>query len=82
MTTYRSEDLLVGLISLALLPLIGMRILRGLREGRLPAYRTYVRRDESAAKFAVLMGMHVISFLLVAAIAADLLLSLDLRGAL
>jgi hypothetical protein len=82
MTTFRSEDVLVGLIGLVLLPLIGRRVLRGVREGRLPVYRSYIRRDEGEAKFAFLLGMHVLSFFLVAAIAADLLLGLGLREAL
>jgi hypothetical protein len=71
--------MLVGLIGLALLPLIGWRIVRGLREGRLPIYRTYLSRDEGQAKFNALLGLHVLSFLVVAAIAADLLLNLGLR---
>ena len=79
MTTFRSEDVLVGLIGAALLPLIAHRVLRGLREGRLPVYRTYVERSESGSKFAALLGLHVLSFVVVAVIAADLLLNLRLR---
>jgi hypothetical protein len=82
MTTFRSEDFLVGLIGLALLPLIAVRILRGIRDGRLPLYRTYVSRDEGGGKFVTLLGIHLLSFLLVAAIATDLLLNLGLRNAL
>jgi hypothetical protein len=77
----RSEDILVGFIGLILLPLIALRIVRGLREGRVPLYRTYVSREESEAKFATLLGLHILSFIIVAAIAADLLLNLDLRNA-
>lgn len=75
----RSEDLLVGLIGLALLPMIAWRIRRGLREGRLPLYRTYVGRDESGGRFAALLGLHALSFVVVAIVAADLLLDLGLR---
>lgn len=82
MSVTRSEDLLVGFIALALLPMIGLRIFRGLRDGRLPLYRTYLTRDEGRAKFAVLFGLHGLAFLLVAAAAADLLLGLGLREAL
>ncbi len=82
MTTFRSEDVLVGSIGLVLLPLIAMRIVRGVREGRLPLYRSYVNRSEDRSKFAVLLGIHVLTFFLVAAIAADLLLGLDLKEAL
>ena len=76
------EDLLVGLIALALLPLIGWRIRRGLKEGRLPLYRTYVERDEAGSKFGLLLALHALSFVLVAAIAADLLFQLGLKEAL
>jgi hypothetical protein len=77
------ENLLVGLFALALLPLIAMRILRGLREGRLPVYRTRLDRAEAGrARFRLLLALHVLSFLLVAVVAADLLLGLGLREAL
>ena len=78
----RSEDLLVGAIGLALLPLIAWRIRRGLKEGRLPLYRTYVSRDEAGSKFGLLLALHALSFLLVAAVAADLLFQLGLKEAL
>lgn len=78
----RSEDLLVGALALALLPLIALRIRRGLREGRLPLYRTYVGRDEGGSKFGLLLGLHTLSFVLVALIAADLLFQLGLKEAL
>lgn len=74
-----TEDLLVGLVALALLPLIGWRILRGLRDGRLPLYRTNLAREEDGAKFAVLLGLHGLSFILIGAVAADLLFGLGLR---
>jgi len=82
MTISRSDDLLVGLVALALVPLIGLRILRGFREGRLPIYRTHLSRAEGGSRFGVLMTLHIISLLLVAAVAADLLLGLGLREAL
>jgi hypothetical protein len=74
--------MLVGVIGLALLPMIAWRIVRGLREGRLPIYRTYLTREEGQAKFNALLGLHALSFLVVAAIAADLLFNLGLREAL
>lgn len=76
----RSEDLLVGAIALALLPMIAWRVRRGLKEGRLPLYRTYVERGEAGSKFGLLLGLHALSFLLVALIAADLLLDLGFRS--
>lgn len=76
------SDLLVGLVGLGLLPLIALRIRRGLREGRLPVYRTYCLRAEEGAKFGFLLAVHALSFALVAAMSADLLFSLGLREAL
>jgi hypothetical protein len=76
------EDMLVGFIGLVLLPLIAWRIARGLREGRLPVYRTYLSREENAAKFHVLLALHAASFVLVALVTADLLFELRLKDAL
>jgi len=73
------ENLLVGLVALALLPVIGWRISRGLRDGHLPVYRTHLHRSESRSKFAVLLGLHALSFVLIALVAADLLFNLGLR---
>jgi hypothetical protein len=73
------QDLLVGLIGLGLLPLIGLRLWRGLRDGRLPLYRTYVSRSDGQGKFALLFALHALSFVLVAGIAADLLFDLGIR---
>jgi hypothetical protein len=74
-------DLLVGLAALALVPVIGWRIARGLREGRLPLYRAYVERTGAAAKFNVLLVLHALSLILIALVAADLLLDLGLGRA-
>ena len=82
MNAGRSEDLLVGAVALILVPLIALRVLRGLREGRLPLYRTYLARDEEGAKFGALLGLHLLSLLIVAGISADLLLNLGLRDQL
>ena len=74
-----SENLLVGLVALALVPLIAWRIVRGLRDGRLPLYRRTVGREIGAARFNALLALHGLSLLLVAIAAADLLLNLGLR---
>ncbi|HEV2816437.1 MAG TPA: hypothetical protein VGW40_04345 [Allosphingosinicella sp.] len=78
----RFDEILVGLVALALVPLIGWRIVRGLRDGRLPIYRTYLDRADGRARFAVLLGLHGLSLVLVAVVAADLLFGLRLRDAL
>jgi hypothetical protein len=77
-----NENVLVGLFALALVPLIAMRLLRAIREGRAPIYRTYLSREESGSRFYVLLVLHALSLILVAGIAADLLLGLGLRDAL
>ena len=77
--TFQGENILVGLVALALLPVIGWRIWRGIRHGQLPLYRTRFERSESAAKFNVLLVLHGLVFLLIALVAADLLLGLGLK---
>ena len=72
-------DILVGLIALAVVLLIALRIRRGLRDGRLPLYRTYVERGEQPGRFRVMLILHVLSLVVVAIVAADLLLGLGLR---
>jgi hypothetical protein len=77
--TFRGENVFVGVVALALLPVIGWRIWRGLRDGRLPLYRSSLAREENVAKFNVLLALHVLVMLLIALVAADLLLGLGLR---
>jgi hypothetical protein len=79
--TFQGENLFVGLVALTLLPVIGWRIWRGLRDGRLPVYRTPLHREEGPAKFNVLLALHALSFVLIALVAADLLLDIGLRAA-
>jgi hypothetical protein len=76
MSPSRPEDLFVGLVALALMPVIAWRILGGLRTGRLPIYRTYLSREESGPKFSLLLGLHALTLLLAAWIAFDLLIGL------
>jgi hypothetical protein len=73
------EDLLFGLIALALLPLIALRLWRGIRDGRLPLYRSYVTREAGQGRFGLLLALHALSLVLIAAIAADLLFNLGIR---
>ena len=74
-----TQDLLVGLIALVVALLIALRIRRGLSDGRLPLYRTYVDRGEQPGRFRVLLFLHGLSLILVAIVAADLMLGLGLR---
>ena len=75
----RSEDIVVGLIALALLPVIGWRIWRGVKQGQLPLYKTRIDRSAVAGKFTFLLVLHGLIFLLIAVVAADLLLGLGLK---
>ena len=77
--TFNGENLLVGLIALALLPAIGWRIWRGLKHGQLPLYKTRIDRSAGGGKFTFLLVLHVLIFLLIAVVAADLLLGLGLK---
>ena len=74
-----NDSLFVGLVALALVPLIGWRIVRGVRDGRLPVYRATITRDDNRAKFNALLAVHTLSLVGIAVIAADLLLGLGLR---
>ena len=76
---FQGENIPIGLVALALLPLIGLRIWRGVRDGRLPVYRAQQDRADSAAKFNFLLALNAVAFLLIALVAADLLLGLGLR---
>lgn len=77
--TFQGENLVVGLFALALLPVIGWRIWRGIRHGQLPLYRSRIDRDVGAAKFNTLLVLHGLVFLLIAVVAVDLLLGLGLK---
>ena len=82
MTGWRSPEFLVGWVALILVPLIGRRIIIGIRDGRLPLYRTYLDRDAGAGRFNLLLALHLLSLVLIAVVAADLLFGFGLRGRL
>ena len=77
--TFQGENILVGLVALALLPVIGWRIWRGIRDGQLPLYRTRIDRSVGGARFNFLLVLHILVFLLIAVVAIDLLLGLGLK---
>ncbi|HEX2763741.1 MAG TPA: hypothetical protein VHM92_07865 [Allosphingosinicella sp.] len=78
----RSTDIAVGLVAFGLVPLIAYRVIRGLRQGRLPVYRTYLGREESGTRFGALLALHALSGLAMALLGADLIFGLGLRDAL
>ena len=75
-----TDNFLIGLLALALLPVIGWRIWRAIRYGQIPLYKTRIRRAEAgAAKFNTLLVLNGLLFLLVAFVAVDLLFGLGLK---
>jgi hypothetical protein len=82
MTISRSEDLLFALVALALVPAIAFMMRRGLRAGRMPIGRAYVRRDERPGGFNALFLLYIAAMVFLAIMAADLILNLGLRSAL
>ena len=78
MTTFRSEDVLVGLVALGLVPWIGWTLRRGMRSGRLPIGRGALERSERPGAFTTLLLLYVASALVMAAIAAEYLFHLEL----
>ena len=79
MTTFRSEDTLVGLVAGAVvLPWIAWTLYRGVIGGRLPIGRGYVVRDERPAPFWVLFGIYAASGVLAVIIGLDLLFGVRL----
>lgn len=75
----RSEDGLMGLISLGAAGWALWTLRRGSNEHRLPVGRTHVRRAERPGTFRLLCWLYAFAILLLALIGADLLLHLGLR---
>ncbi len=73
MTTLRTEDILVGLVAMGLVPWIVWTLQRGLRDGRLPIARAHVERESRPAAFVLLPALYVAAGLVIAYIAFDLL---------
>jgi hypothetical protein len=73
MTIFRSEETLVGIVALAVVPWIAWTLRRGLRDGRLPIFRSYVDRSERPTAFGVLFIFFVGAAVLMTFIAFDLL---------
>ena len=78
MTAFRSEDALVGLIALAVVPWLVWRLRRGFVEGKLPVGRAYLFREERPGAFRALFAAYVAATAAMAFIGVDLLVGLDL----
>lgn len=73
MSLPRPEDLLMGAVSLALVPWIAWTVARGLGSGRLPIGRDHVVHGERPGAFATLLVLYVFAALGMAWIGLDLL---------
>jgi hypothetical protein len=73
MTTFRSDEGLVGLVALGVIPWIIWTLRRGLRDQWLPIGRTYVQRAQRPGVFNALIAFYVAAALLMAVIGLDLL---------
>ena len=73
MAVFRSEETLVGLITLAATGWIIWILVRAIRDARLPIGKSEVRRDERPGAFRTLFGFYVAAALMMAFIALDLL---------
>ena len=68
-----TEDVLVGLVALGVVPWIYWTVRRGLRDGRIPLGRIHVVRDERPRVFIALLWSYAFAAALMAYIALDLL---------
>jgi hypothetical protein len=82
MTTSRSDELIVGVIALGLIPWIGWTVARGLKNKRLPIGRGYVERAERTAPFVVLLTFYSAAAVMAAYIGLDLLFGVKLEDML
>jgi hypothetical protein len=73
---FRAEDMLVGLVALAVLASIAWILRRGLREAWLPIGKGQVHRDGRPGAFFTLFGLYVAAALLMAFIGLDLLIGI------
>ena len=78
MITFRSEEGLVGLVALGVIPWIAWTLRRGLQEKRLPIGRTHVQRGARPGVFKALIVFYVAAALLMGVIALDLLFGVQL----
>jgi len=79
MTSFRSEEMLVGMIAFAVIPWIGWTIQRGLQNRQLPIGRSYVRQDERPGAFRTLLAFYAVSAVLMLFISLDLMFGLSGR---
>jgi uncharacterized iron-regulated membrane protein len=79
MTTFRSEEPLVGIVALAAVGWIVWIVRRGMRDRRLPIGKSHVDRVERPAAFRVLFAFYIAAGLLMAFVGLDLLVGITSR---
>ena len=79
MTTYRSDEAIVGVIALAVAVWLGLRLRRALRQDWLPIGKGQVVRRQRPGAFRALFAIYVAAALLMAFIGLDLLFGLRTR---
>lgn len=79
MSSFASQDGLMGVFAFGIVPWIGWTLLRGLRDERLPIGRTYVRREERPGAYYALSGFWLTMALMAVMIGLDLLFRIDVR---
>jgi hypothetical protein len=73
MTTFRSEETLVGVISLAAAGWTAWILVRAVRDARLPIGKSEVLRAQRPGAFATLFALYALAAAAMAFIAADLI---------
>ena len=76
MTTFRSDETLVGIISLAVVPWIVWILVRAVRDARLPIGKSHILRAERPGAFGTLFALYVAAALGMTFIGLDLLVGL------
>ena len=79
MTTFRSEDTLVGIISLGAAAWIVWILVRAVRDARLPIGKSEVLRAQRPVAFGALFGIYVAAAGAMMFIGLDLLIGLSGR---
>ena len=79
MTTFRSDEALVGVVALAVAVWLGLRLRRALSQDWLPIGKGQLSRDRRPGAFRALLLLYIAAALLMAFIGLDLLLGLRAR---
>ncbi len=78
MSTFRSDESLVGIVALATVPWVVWILVRGVRDGRLAIGKGHVTRDERPGAFRTLFALYAGAALLMTWVGFDLLVGIEL----